>query len=139
MILKRKFENMFGTHGDLFFDDGTPMGVHTLEEPWRNNAPGNPNAETESCIPPGEYKYTEYRSSHLKGHLYRLHGMSGRSDILIHGGNTLKDTEGCILVGLVAVKQGVQSSQDALAWMEAHVPPTGTLRVEGITLKREVS
>ena len=68
----------------------------TLELPWRDNERGV------SCIPDGEYlcKRDFY---HAKGYeVFELQNVEKRSAILIHVGNFLKDTKGCILVGMVS-------------------------------------
>ncbi len=84
----------------LFTDDGT-IGVLTcgfapicltLEEDWRDNAKGM------SCIPEGSY-ICQAVNTPKHGDTFRVRDVPGRSDILIHSGNTEADTEGCILVG----------------------------------------
>jgi len=70
---------------------GLPFCV-TLEEPWKNNA------QNISCIPEGNYLCTPQENS--KGQdVFSVHDVSGRSFIQIHAGNTVKDIEGCILLG----------------------------------------
>jgi hypothetical protein len=70
----------------------------TLELPWA----GNKNRR--SCIPPGPgeeaitYKAKRHESPRYGETLY-LPGVPGRSEILIHAGNYVSDTLGCILVG----------------------------------------
>ena len=87
-----------GTPGELRLPDG--WGCKTLELPWRGNATGK------SCIPPGVYDMHYRRSptiermtkgEHLSG--WELQSVPGRSLILFHPGNSVVDTEGCILVG----------------------------------------
>lgn len=73
---------------------------HTLEPPWRGNAPRI------SCIPPGTYR-ARIRQSPRFGLVYHLQDVEGRSWILSHSGNLGGDeakgykthTEGCILLG----------------------------------------
>ena len=125
MILKRQFEDQFGTHGELYYDDGEPTGIHTLEEPWKQNQ------REISCIPPGDYPLKEHNGHHFQD-VWEVCNVPGRSAILIHAGNTIKDTRGCILVGLVKRKDGVGSSQDALTWLRTHIPPKSRLRILGI-------
>lgn len=81
-------------------DKGTPgewlrNGSHlcfTLELPWKNNQPRI------SCIPAGRY-VVKKRVSAKYGHHWELKDVEGRTYILIHAGNTIKDIQGCILVG----------------------------------------
>jgi hypothetical protein len=70
----------------------------TLELPWA----GNENRR--SCIPPpaGEEATTYTAKRHESpryGECLWLPGVRGRSEILIHAGNYISDTLGCILVG----------------------------------------
>lgn len=78
------------TTGQLFAED---LNLYTLERPWANNYKGV------SCIPTGSYKVTFAWSNRFKKLMPRLLQVPGRDGILIHGGNTDLDTEGCILVG----------------------------------------
>ena len=70
----------------------------TLELLWAENE------NRESCIPPGPGEgaitYTaERHESPRYGECLWLPGVRGRSEILIHAGNYVSDTLGCILVG----------------------------------------
>lgn len=51
------------------------------------------------CIAPGIYSVDFHYSSHYGKYMLTLCGVRGRSGILIHSGNTPKDSAGCILVG----------------------------------------
>lgn len=64
----------------------------TLELPWKDNQ------ENISCIPDGEYPVSR-RQSPKFGPCFAVDGVKSRSDILIHVGNTVEDSHGCILVG----------------------------------------
>ncbi len=64
----------------------------TLERPWLDNKPNI------SCIPFGLYICRRIISPHF-GTTFEVQGVPGRSHILIHAGNSPKDTEGCILLG----------------------------------------
>lgn len=74
------------TSGELYIDD--VFFCYTLELPYRNNQPFI------SAIPEGEYTLTLTPANKIL-----LVGTSPRSGILIHKGNTIADTQGCILVG----------------------------------------
>lgn len=67
----------------------------------------------ETRIPPGRYKivkrthgkfYDQYRKKYGHKFAIEIQGVPGFSDILIHIGNTPKDTRGCILVGFGILK-----------------------------------
>ena len=76
-----------------------------------------------TAIPTGVYKVTlgvkspkfgkrQFYRDVCQGKLPRLMGVKGFDGILIHCGNTAKDTDGCILVGENKVKGQVINSQD---------------------------
>jgi Family of unknown function (DUF5675) len=125
MILQRIKEDLFGTLGELLFDDRSRTGVYTLEQPWRNNE------HDVSCIPLGEYLCISHNSPHFHD-VWEVNDVPGRTAILIHAGNTVKDTHGCILVGLHTTPEGVGSSQDALSWLRTHLPKAFWLTVLGV-------
>lgn len=64
----------------------------TLELPW------NENRKQKSCIPRGTYRVTR-RTSKKYGLHFEVHKVEDRSSILIHVGNWVRQTKGCILVG----------------------------------------
>lgn len=80
------------TLGRLFVD-GRQL-CFTLERPWLDNQRGV------SCIPEGVYHGAIQPSPHFKRDLPELLDVPGRSQILIHVGNYVTDSQGCILVGL---------------------------------------
>lgn len=99
--LSRKFESHGATVGIL---TGLGKTLYTLEEAWRGNKPKI------SCIPAGKYLCLphgwEEGSKVSKPQTWEVTGVPGRSAVLIHIGNSTKDTEGCILAGM-----GFQVSQ----------------------------
>lgn len=79
-----------GTFGALKFRG--ELYCCTLERPWLDNRPNV------SCIPVGQYKL-KLTDTALHGRCYEVMDVPGRSAILIHKGNFVTDTEGCILLG----------------------------------------
>ena len=69
----------------------------------------------ETAIPSGKYKFKMAFSPHFKRNLPLLINVPMFSGILIHGGNTISDTYGCLLVGENKVKGKVVNSQITLA------------------------
>lgn len=78
--------------------DGSPDYV-TLEDAWRGNE------RMVSCIPVGRY-IVKPRVSPKFGNTWQVTGVPERDHILFHAGNTPKDTNGCILLGLQFGKMG---------------------------------
>ena len=90
--LKRVSSNDDGTFGVLIDQKGNPVCL-TLERPWRDNAPGV------SCIPAETYLVQRTKTP-IHGKTWQLVDVRGRTAILIHSGNTERDVEGCIMLGL---------------------------------------
>ena len=78
------------TIGKLYVDG--EMFSYSLELPDRNNEVNR------SCIPAGTYDLVKNNSPRF-GHGYKISNVPGRSNILIHAGNTVVDTRGCVLLG----------------------------------------
>ena len=65
------------------------------------------------CIPIGDYLVNLVWSPKFKSYKPRLEGVPHRSGILIHKGNSVKDTLGCILVGNNSFKGHLTQSSSA--------------------------
>lgn len=95
--------------------DGKPY-CDTLEDPNRDTNKngvfdGNEKKVAgNTCIPFGKYKVTVNVSPRFGRELPRLLNVPSFDGILIHRGNTAKDTAGCILVGENSVKGKVLNS-----------------------------
>lgn len=76
----------------VIYDAEYDTRYYTLEQPWRSNLT---NA---SCIPEGEYVVRRIVSPKF-GDCFAVENVKARTAILIHAGNTVEDTKGCILVG----------------------------------------
>lgn len=79
-----------GTFGVIRY--GQVPFVLTLERPWEDNK------ENVSCIPAGRYRCRKIRSPKF-GDTYEICDVPGRTHVLLHWGNFIEDTEGCVLVG----------------------------------------
>lgn len=75
----------------VLFHERDPICV-TLERNWKNNQ------INESCVPEGEY-LTERILWPLHGEVFRLLNTAPRTDVLIHKGNFITETKGCIILG----------------------------------------
>ena len=72
----------------------------TLELPWYSNksTSDTPNDSSDiSSIPDGTYICYRVQSP-SRGEVWQLQDVPNRQHVLIHAGNTVKDTLGCILV-----------------------------------------
>jgi len=105
----------------------------TLELPWEQNR------NRKSCIPPepgenGVFKFERHESPRF-GRCIWVKNVPGRSEILIHAGNYVSDTAGCILVGDTPTDLNgdgltdVTRSEDTLAELIERAGESGSLQV----------
>ena len=111
-----------GIHGMLYDQENEEMCV-TYERPWLSNK------QSVSCIPNGTYRVTIHMSP-SKGRCFKIHDVQGRTDILIHPGNTLKDTYGCILVGSYSYLNGCRKSVYAMGRLLIFMPDEFLLEIK---------
>lgn len=90
--LLRLYEGANATLGVLVVDN-YPFFT-TLELPWRDNQ------KLKSCIPTGSYKCEQTTHPHY-GLTYLVKDVPDRDGIYFHIGNTVIDTQGCILLGTI--------------------------------------
>jgi len=90
VTIKRLGEYGGATLGVMLIEN-QPRWV-TLEKPWKDNE------VRKSCIPAGTYKAIRHTST-KHGVVFWLQDVPGRSEIMIHRGNSAEDTLGCILLG----------------------------------------
>lgn len=110
LIIRRSWADGRATLGMLTIVDVIHDPIFTLENPLRTT-------KTDSRIPAGVYKCEPYSGTKYKD-VYILKDVPGRDAILIHSGNTEKDTLGCILLGLgagmIGADPAVTNSKSAL-------------------------
>ena len=115
IILHRVAEQGQNTIGVLRFDDRNHPTLWTCEDLWRNNE------RNVSCIPDGTYRCDPHGWDAKSGtrfqKVWQVMGVSKRSAILLHAGNTHKDTSGCILVGKGIWNAGITDSADAIEYL----------------------
>ena len=86
----------------------------TVECPWKGNVP------FVSAVQDGAYRLTPHDSlKHPETYSLSGAGMPGRSGILIHSGNGILDTTGCILPGITRTAENVWQSRDAMRLLNA--------------------
>ena len=98
LILERNKSTLHSTTGKLLLVDNKNnliLQLQTLERPWIFNE------RKVSCVPTGTYLVKRHISPKF-GQCLKIQDVKGRSDILIHSGNVVADTLGCVLVGLTA-------------------------------------
>lgn len=120
ITLQRGKGTEHGTHGVLI-GDGSIL-CFTLEEPWKDNEP------RVSCIPEGVYQCKKHNGAKFSN-VWEITNVPGRSAILIHAGNTLADTSGCVLVGMGFDADGLIHSRAALMKLRSLLPDTFTLTI----------
>ena len=109
LLLIRDTHSDTSTIGKLYLNG--EMMCDTLENPWLDNQ------RNISCIPAGQYnvRLRLARESATRDYLHLLvQEVPNRSYILFHIGNTAKDTQGCILVGLKRQQDFVSNSRLAM-------------------------
>ena len=125
ITLKRVAMNQEYTVGNLFVDG--KYFCDTLEDPVRDiNKNGVfDGAERKiygnTAIPFGKYKVVLTQSPKFKRVLPRLQNVPSFEGILIHSGNTAKDTDGCILVGVNSAKGQLTNSRATLEKLMAEM------------------
>ena len=94
MILRldRKPTYLETTFGQLFIDG--VVECQTLEDAIRDH-----KIQDETCIPAGRYRITLEDSRRFGPDTITIGEVVGFSFVRIHGGNTVSDTDGCIIVG----------------------------------------
>jgi len=123
--LQRHTQSDKGTFGTLS-DAGGLLLCHTCELPWNDNKP-----ET-SCIPSGFYNCIPHNSP-AHPNTWEVTGVPNRSEILIHNGNIIEESKGCILVGMnegwLNSEWAVLNSMQALNFLRNTLPDNFSLSV----------
>ena len=109
--LIRKQELIDRTIGLLICDN---VIYYTLELPYKDNK------KNVSRIKEGTYN-AKINVSTKFGICIRLEDKNGRKSILIHAGNTPKDTQGCILIALRYTNDMLLQSRSALSQLTSYL------------------
>ena len=98
------------TIGRLEDENGVQI-CDTLEPKYRDYKGGELKVPRKSAVPEGTYPVVVTKSWKFGKYLPLLVGVPGFEGIRIHSGNTVNDTEGCILVGQNLIKGKVLLSR----------------------------
>ena len=129
--LARKFQNHHKTLGNLKLYDGKEivLMLRTVELPWLNNE------RRISCIPAGRYMAKVHHSPRFGWALW-LQDVPGRSEILVHTANFVRQLLGCIAPGLYHTDIDydgiidVASSGDAMKIIETYMKGLRDIEIE---------
>lgn len=100
VTIKRTQHLQNATIGIMTLEGFKTDAIYTLENPKRTT-------ELDSRIPAGNYNCKPYSGNKYKD-VYIVENVPNRTAILIHWGNTEKDTLGCILIGNKIGKIGTE-------------------------------
>lgn len=116
LVLRRFDADKYRTLGELTADG---LLCYTLED-----GPPELGGEGKGCIPAGRYRVVLTPSPRAQAgglwtpwpnaQLPLLQGVPGFEGVRIHAGNTARDTEGCVLVGLGHTIDALTQSRPAL-------------------------
>lgn len=124
LIIQRERSTDKGTAGEML-RNGSHL-CYTMELPWLGNR------LQISCIPAGRYVVKKRFSVKYKNH-WHVQDVPERSFILIHQGNTIKDIQGCILVGnrrgVITGLPAVLGSRETMDMLRATLPDEFILEV----------
>lgn len=103
LIVRRTLKMPLFTMGEFFIN--SKKFCHTLEDQIRDknndgdlNDLGEEKVYGQTAIPRGTYKVILSYSPHFKKELPEVLGVPGFAGIRLHGGNSVADTLGCILI-----------------------------------------
>ena len=125
LTLKRNFKGPDYTIGKLYIDGH--YFCDTLEDTVRTSGE---KIKGKTAIPAGDYKVIKSYSPRFKKILPEILDVPGFAGVRIHAGNTAKDTDGCLLLGLNKTKGAVLDSQTTMAYFMARTPNEFDLTIE---------
>lgn len=121
--VKRTFKGTEYTIGKLYIDGD--YFCDTLEDTVRAGA----KIAGKTAIPAGTYKVRKTMSPRFKTVLPEILNVPNFTGVRIHSGNTAKDTDGCLLLGLNKSKGMVLCSKNAMAFFMDRTPNEFELKI----------
>jgi len=132
LVLEREVFTDQSTIGTLYLNG--ERVCDTLENPWKDNI------RNISCIPEGKYdvRLRYPRESGTRDYLHLLiKGVQDRSYVLVHIGNFVHQTKGCVLVGLSSSQDVVNNSKLAMDLLMKEIINLGGTNINLIIKKKE--
>lgn len=123
ITVKRTFKGPEYTIGKLYIDGA--YFCDTLEDTVRAE-----KIAGKTAIPAGKYKVKKTMSPRFKTVLPEILNVPNFTGVRIHSGNTAKDTDGCLLLGLNKTKGAVLCSKNAMAFFMDRTPNEFDLIIE---------
>lgn len=123
ITVKRTFKGPEYTIGKLYIDDN--YFCDTLEDTVRKV-----KIAGKTAIPAGSYKVKKTMSPRFKTVLPEILNVPNFTGVRIHSGNTAKDTDGCLLLGLNKAKGAVLCSKNAMAFFMDRTPDEFDITIE---------
>lgn len=123
ITVKRTFKGPEYTIGKLYIDGA--YFCDTLEDTVRAE-----KIAGKTAIPAGKYKVKKTMSPRFKTVLPEILNVPNFTGVRIHSGNTAKDTDGCLLLGLNKAKGAVLCSKNAMAFFMDRTPNEFDLTIE---------
>ena len=102
IIIVRKFFCKDYIVGDVYLENENTFVCNSLEPPL---------VAVHPAIPAGAYPITFAFSHKFNRYMPFIGGVKGRVGIMLHTGNSPKDTKGCILFGNNTIKGGLSDSK----------------------------
>ena len=114
LLLVREIFTSQYTHGRLFVDN--VFECYTLEDTDRYlEDERNKKVYGQTAVPIGDYKVIINKSARFGAMMPLLRDVPQFTGVRIHSGNTVEDTEGCILVGQTRGNSTILSSRNAFS------------------------
>lgn len=118
LTLRRTEFKETGIFGELLDTSGKRI-AYTIEHAYPKHIGSDASSEThwEPKIPAGQYtcEFGPHRLHSGPISTYEVKGVPGHKGILFHVGNTQKDSEGCILLGISRDGDSIGASRTAFA------------------------
>lgn len=140
LIVKRTTRTEKSTIGELWIDG--KFFCYTLEDKDRGlkqtDAPERIKAKKvfgATAIPSGRYEVKLTYSNRFKKVMPQVMNVPGFEGIRIHAGNTDKDTEGCLLVGIQKVVDKIILSQKAFGGLLLLIKESIEVRKVSLTIE----